>query len=123
MAKKILLIEDDKFLSGILIKRLQDAEFEARLSETATDALNLLKREKVDLILLDLILPGMNGFDFLKEIKTKNPELTEIPVIVLSNLGQDEEINRAKQLGAKNFLIKAHYTTKEIIEKIKEFLG
>lgn len=123
MAKKILLIEDDKFLSGILIKRLQDAEFEARLSETATDALNLLKREKVDLILLDLILPGMNGFDFLKEIKTKNPELTEIPVIVLSNLGQDEEINRAKQLGAKDFLIKAHYTTKEIIEKIKEFLG
>lgn len=123
MAKKILLIEDDKFLSGILIKRLQDAEFEARLSETATDALNLLKQEKVDLILLDLILPGMNGFDFLKEIKTNNPELTEIPVIVLSNLGQEEEINRAKQLGAKDFLIKAHYTTKEIIEKVKEFLG
>ena len=121
--KKILLVEDDEFLSEILSRRLQEAGFETRLGKTAALALELLKKEKVDLILLDLILPGMNGFEFLKEIKKNNSPLSEIPVIVLSNLGQDEEISRAKSLGAKDYLVKAHYSTKEIIEKIKEFLG
>lgn len=121
--KRILLIEDDEFLSEILLRRLQETGFEARLAKTATDGLNLLKQEKIDLILLDLILPGMNGFEFLKEIQNSNPKITDSPIIVLSNLGQDEEINKAKQLGAKDYLVKAHYTTKEIIEKIKEFLN
>lgn len=120
--KRILLVEDDEFLSEILIKRLKEAEFETRLSKTATGALEVLKKEKMDLILLDLILPGMNGFEFLKE-KKENPSLSQIPTIVLSNLGQDEEIQKAKNLGAKDYLIKAHFTTKEIIEKVKEFLA
>lgn len=121
--KKILLVEDDEFLSEILSRRLREAGFETRLGKTAGLALELLKKEKVDLILLDLILPGMNGFEFLKEIKKDNSPLSEIPVIVLSNLGQDEEINKAKSLGAKDYMVKAHYSTKEIIEKLKEFLG
>lgn len=120
--KKILLIEDDEFLSEILARRLQEANFEVRLAKTATDGLNVLKQETIDLILLDLILPGMNGFEFLKEIQNSNPKITTSPIIVLSNLGQDEEINRAKQLGAKDYMIKAHYTTKEIIEKVKGIL-
>lgn len=121
--KRILLIEDDEFLSEILLRRLQESGFEVQLAKTATDGLNLLKQGKIDLILLDLILPGMNGFEFLKEIQNSNPKITDSPIIVLSNLGQDEEINKAKQLGAKDYLVKAHYTTKEIIEKIKEFLN
>ena len=120
--KKILLIEDDEFLSEILSRRLQESGFEIRLVKTATDGLALLKQEKIDLILLDLILPGMNGFEFLKEIQNSAPKITNSPMIVLSNLGQEEEINRAKQLGARDYLVKAHYTTKEIIEKIREFL-
>ena len=120
--KKILLIEDDEFLSEILSRRLQESGFEIRLVKTATDGLALLKQEKIDLILLDLILPGMNGFEFLKEIQNSAPKITNSPMIVLSNLGQEEEINRAKQLGASDHLVKAHYTTKEIVEKIKEFL-
>tara|TARA_B100001971_G_C17701099_1_gene291716 strand:- start:112 stop:489 length:378 start_codon:yes stop_codon:yes gene_type:complete len=120
--KKILLVEDDKFLSEILVKRLgESGEFDIKLSETAQKALDLLEQETVDLILLDLILPGMDGFEFLKRAKD-NPKISTIPIIVLSNLSQETEIEKAKNLGAKDYLIKANFTTKEIIEKIKVFI-
>lgn len=121
MAKKILLVEDDKFLSDILSKRLQNTGFETRTSKTADDAFSLLNKETVDIILLDLILPGMSGFDFLK-IVSADEKLRKIPIIVLSNLGQQEEIKKAKSLGAKYYMVKAHHTTEEIIRKIEEFL-
>ena len=120
--KKILLVEDDKFLSEILVKRLgESGEFDIKLSETTQKALDLLEQETVDLILLDLILPGMDGFEFLKRAKD-NPKISTIPIIVLSNLSQETEIEKAKNLGAKDYLIKANFTTKEIIEKIKVFI-
>ena len=120
--KKILLVEDDKFLSEILVKRLgESGEFDIKLSETSQKALDLLEQETVDLILLDLILPGMDGFEFLKRAKD-NPKISTIPIIVLSNLSQETEIEKAKNLGAKDYLIKANFTTKEIIEKIKVFI-
>ncbi|MAG12305.1 response regulator [bacterium] len=120
--KKILLVEDDKFLSEILVKRLgESGEFEIKLSETVQGALDFFKQETVDLILLDLIMPGMDGFEFLKKAKD-NPKISAIPIIVLSNLSQETEIEKAKDLGAKDYLIKANFTTKEIVEKIKAFI-
>jgi two-component system alkaline phosphatase synthesis response regulator PhoP len=119
--KKILLVEDDEFLSEILSGKLKEAGFEVNLANNAPEGLNLTKSIKFDLILLDLILPGMDGFEFLKIFKGE-PNNSSAPVVVLSNLGQEEEIKRAKILGAEDFMIKAHHTTKEIIEKIKKIL-
>ena len=77
-----------------------------------------IKSEKPDLILLDLILPGIDGFEVLSQTK-KDPEVSSIPVIILSNLGQKEDIERGLKLGATDYLIKAHFTPGEIIEKIR----
>lgn len=121
LKKKILVIEDDEFLAELLIKKLQESGKEILLAKNATIGLNLLQSEKVNLILLDLILPGMNGFEFLKIIKD-DKNIANIPVVILSNLSQEEEIRRAKILGAKDFLVKAFFTPKEIVEKIEKFL-
>lgn len=122
MKKRIHLIEDDEFLLEILNQKLLEAGYETKISKTASEALEILKKseEKPDLILLDLILPGMNGFEFLEEVKN-DPSLSLMPIIVLSNLGQDEEIKAAKKLGARDYLVKAHFTTSEILKKIKVF--
>lgn len=118
---KILFIEDDKFLAEILTKKLTDEKFEVTIALDAEEGLKKLKKEKPDLILLDLILPGMHGFEFLAKIK-KNPQTQTIPVIILSNLGQKEEIEKGLSLGANDFLIKAHQTPKEIVEKVRQFI-
>jgi len=83
--------------------------------------LKKIKEEKPDLILLDLILPGIDGFEVLTKMK-EDPELSKIPVIILSNLGQKEDVERGLKLGASDYLIKAHFTPGEIIEKIKNIL-
>ncbi|MEK7090484.1 MAG: response regulator, partial [Patescibacteria group bacterium] len=85
-------------------------------------AIRLINDERPNLVLLDLILPGIDGFEVLRQ-KKENQELTSIPVIILSNLGQKEEIDKGLALGASDFVIKAHFTPGEIVEKIKSFLG
>ena len=120
--KKILLIEDDEFLSEMLVKKFSSEGFNISLLKSAIDALEFIKTEKVNLILLDIILPGMDGFEFLKIIK-ENDKTKDIPVIVLSNLGQDEEIKRAKELGAEDYMVKAHFFLKEIVDKVDKMLA
>lgn len=119
--KKILIIEDEKILREVLAKNLRKEGFEVLEAIDAKEAFEKLKEEKVDLILLDLILPGMSGFDFLTKIKSEK-EWMEIPVIVLSNLGQDEEIERGLKLGAIDYLVKANFSLSQIVERIKEIL-
>jgi DNA-binding response OmpR family regulator len=80
-----------------------------------------IKEVKPDIVLLDLILPGIDGFEVLERVK-KDPEVAEIPVIILSNLGQKSEVERGLNLGAVDFLIKAHFTPAEIVRKIKEII-
>jgi len=79
--------------------------------------LEAVEKEKPDLVLLDLILPGLDGFEVLTKIK-ENPAVSQIPVIILSNLGQKDDIEKGLKMGAKDYLIKAHFTPAEIIEKI-----
>jgi DNA-binding response OmpR family regulator len=118
MAKKILIIEDDKFLRELIAQKLLKEDFEVSEAIDGEEGLKKVKEEKPDLILLDLILPGIDGFEALARMK-EDPALSSIPVIILSNLGQKEDVERGLKLGAVDYLIKAHFTPGEIIEKIK----
>ncbi|MHB0865384.1 MAG: response regulator [Minisyncoccota bacterium] len=116
---KILVIEDDTFLSSLLSGELQHAGYEVLSAADGEQGVEMAKKMP-DLILLDLIMPGMDGFETLAKLKA-DPVTAKIPVIVASNLGEPEEIKRAKDAGALDFLVKVHFTPKEIIEKIEAF--
>ncbi|OGZ36000.1 MAG: hypothetical protein A3A94_00270 [Candidatus Portnoybacteria bacterium RIFCSPLOWO2_01_FULL_43_11] len=118
---KILIVEDDKFLRELLVRKLESSDMEALVAIDGKEALKKIKEEPAQLILLDLILPGMDGFEILKEIK-KDPATANIPVIILSNLGQREEVEKGMKLGADDYLVKAHFTPAEIVDKIKNLL-
>ncbi len=120
--KKILLVEDDPFMIDIYTTKLKEAGFLVRLSADGENALQQIKNEKPDLILLDIVLPKLNGFELLKEIKDLS-QLKEIPVIIISNLGQKKEVEKGLKTGAVKYLIKAHYTPSEIVEEIQQVLS
>lgn len=119
---KILLIEDDKFLRELIIQKLGREGYEVVEAPEGEAGLLKMKEEKPDLVLLDLILPGIDGFEVLSRIK-KDPELKTTPVIILSNLGQRDDVQKGIDSGAEDYLIKAHFTPGEIVEKIKITLG
>jgi len=121
MSKKILIIEDDKFLRELIVKKLVKEGYEISEAVDGEEGVKKVKEEKPDLVLLDLILPGIDGFEVLSRTK-EDPALSQIPVIILSNLGQKEEVERGLKLGAIDYLIKAHFTPGEIIEKIRAIL-
>ncbi len=121
MAKKILIIEDDKFLRELIVKKLVKEGYEISEAVDGEEGVKKVKEEKPDLVLLDLILPGIDGFEVLSRTK-EDPALSQIPVIILSNLGQKEDVERGLGLGAVDYLIKAHFTPGEIIEKIRAVL-
>jgi DNA-binding response OmpR family regulator len=121
MAKKILIIEDDKFLRELIAQKLTKEGYESSEAIDGEEGIKKIKEEKPSLILLDLILPGIDGFEVLSQMK-EDPAVSSIPVIILSNLGQKEDIERGLKLGAADYLIKAHFTPGEIIEKIKNIL-
>ena len=119
--QKILIIEDDKFLRELIARKLEEEKYVISEAVDGEEGLRKIREDKPDLILLDLILPSLDGFEVLREAKS-DPEVKDIPVIVLSNLGQKEDVDRALSLGAKDYLIKAHFTPEEIVEKIKKVL-
>lgn len=118
---KILVIEDDKFLRELIARKLREEDYEVVEAVDGEEGVRKVKEEKPSLILLDLILPGIDGFEVLAKIK-EDPSLSEIPVIILSNLGQRDDIEKGLKLGAVDYLVKAHFTPAEIIEKIKRAL-
>jgi DNA-binding response OmpR family regulator len=119
---KILIVEDDKFLRELIAKKLKNEGFDVVEAVDGEEGLKKIKEERPDLVLLDLILPGIDGFEVLARVK-EDPNLAQIPVIILSNLGQREEVERGLKLGASDYLIKAHFTPGEIVEKIKNILS
>ena len=121
MAKTILIVEDDKFLRELIAQKLIKEGYEASQAIDGEEGIKKIKEEKPDLVLLDLILPGIDGFEVLSRMK-EQPTLTSIPVIILSNLGQKEDVEKGLKLGAVDYLIKAHFTPGEIIEKIRNTL-
>ncbi len=119
--KTILVIEDDQFLRELISQKLSKEGFKISEAMDGEEGVKKIQQEKPNLILLDLILPGLDGFEVLSQAK-QDPALSEIPVIILSNLGQKEDIERGLKMGAVDYLIKAHFTPGEIIEKIKQAL-
>lgn len=119
--KNILLIEDDPFLIDIYITKLKEAGFGVEVAKDGQTALKLLKRKKYDLLILDIVLPHIDGWEILERIK-KQKELKDLLIVILSNLGQKQEVKKGLDLGATKYLIKAHYKPSEIIEEIKEIL-
>jgi DNA-binding response OmpR family regulator len=118
MAKKILLIEDERLLLEMYVSRLEKAGFEILSAEDGDMGLKIAQEKIPDLILLDIVMPGMSGYDVLKELKT-NPSTKDIPVIVFSNLGQEEEIKKGLALGAEDYIVKTSVTPTELLEKIE----
>ncbi len=118
---KVLIIEDDRFLSKIYASKLSKEGIEADFALDGEEGIEKAKAEKPKLILLDLIMPKMDGFAVL-EAMAADAKLKAIPVIVLSNLGQDEDVERAKKLGAKDFLVKSDSSIQSVVEKIKTYL-
>ncbi|HEA84653.1 MAG TPA: response regulator [Candidatus Wildermuthbacteria bacterium] len=119
---KVLVIEDDTFLRELIVQKLDQGGYDIAEAVDGEEGVKQAKAEKPDIILLDLILPGIDGFEVLRQLK-EDETLSSIPVLILSNLGQKEDIEKGMKLGAKDFLIKAHFTPGEIIEKIKSILA
>lgn len=122
MAKNILITEDDLFLTKALTAKLSKEEFNVLHAGNGKEALKIAKKNKPNLILLDLIMPEMNGFDALYQLK-QDEATKAIPVIVVSNLGEPEDVERVKNLGALDYLLKTNTSLQDIVDKIKERIG
>jgi CheY-like chemotaxis protein len=120
--KKILLVEDDQFIYEMYTNKLQSEGFEVILAKDGQEAIVKATETKPDLVLLDIVLPKKDGYEVLNEIKN-NPDLAEVKVVMLTNLGQPDEIEKGEQSQADAYLIKAHLTPSQIIEKVKEILS
>jgi len=122
MVKKILIIEDEKVLANLLQKRLIKEGYDVSVSLRGDEGLEELKKIKPDLLLLDIILPAMDGFEIMEKM-IKDKDLKKIPIIIVSNSGQPVEIGRAQKLGAKDWLIKAEFDPQEVVDKVIKQIG
>lgn len=121
MKKKILWVEDDKLIGNILEKKLLNSGFNLYHASEGNDALKYLDGNIPDVIILDLLLPGMSGFDILQKIRT-DMRLKKIPVIILSNFNKPSDIEKAKILGAQKYLVKAAISLDQIVEEVKDLI-
>jgi CheY-like chemotaxis protein len=124
MAKKILLVEDEEIIIDLLERKLSREGYEVSVARDGEEGLKKMREmePKPDLILLDIIMPKMGGFEVMEEM-AKDESLKKIPVIVISNSGQPVELDRAKKLGAKDWLIKTEFDPQEVLEKVKKQIG
>lgn len=120
--QSILTVEDDKFLRKLLLQKFTDAGFTVEGVMDAKETFAILEKWKPDMVLLDLILPDISGFEILATLK-KDDRLKDIPVVILSNLGQKQDIDRAMNLGAEGFMVKASFTLDEIVESVRKVLA
>ena len=117
--KSILLVEDDPFLIDIYTTKFKKVGFSLEVATDGEEALRKLNEKKPDLLILDIVLPQIDGWEILKKIQA-DEKLKMIPVIVLSSLGQKEEVEKGIKLGAIKYLIKAHYTPSEVVKVVKD---
>jgi len=120
--KKILLVEDDPLLIDIYTTKLKEAGFETVVVDRGERALQAVEQQKPDLVLLDVVLPHVDGWEVLRAIK-ESETVKDTKVVILSNLGQKEEIEKGLTLGAARYLIKAHYTPSQAVEEVKKLIG
>lgn len=119
---KILIIEDEKIMLGLLKKKMLQQDYGVDVARDGKEGLEKMKKIKPDLVLLDIVMPKMGGFEVMEEMN-KDEELKEIPIIIISNSGQPVELDRAKKLGAQDWLIKTEFDPQEVVEKVNSQLG
>ncbi len=121
--KKILIVEDDDFLRQLCIKKLKKENYVIKTANNGKDGLEKIIKEKPNVVLLDVVMPELDGFGVLEKVRAhEDKKVAETPIIILSNLGQESDKERAEKLKANDYLIKANFTTSEIAEKIKKNL-
>jgi len=119
--KKVLLIEDEVNLQKTIGEVLRQEGFELIEAADGEAGINLAKSEKPDIVLVDLILPKKNGFEVIEELK-RDPETENIKIIVLTNLGSSADVEKALELGATTYLVKANYALEDIVKKVRDLL-
>jgi len=119
--KKILIVEDDVMIRSMYEAKLKQEGYFIFTADSGTQAIDLAIKERPDIILLDIILPQLDGFSVLQEIRNSDT-MKDIPVIMLTNLGTSEDREKGKKLGATDYLVKANLTPAQVGEKIKEYI-
>lgn len=119
--KKILLVEDEEMIRELYARQLTKAGFYVKAAETGEEGLKTLQEDTFDLLLLDIMLPGINGLQMLREFKVKNPQ-SQMITVLLTNLGQESVIKEGFDLGAQAYLIKTSYTPDQIVQEVKNTL-
>ncbi|MBI2063374.1 MAG: response regulator [Candidatus Yanofskybacteria bacterium] len=119
--KKILIAEDEEILLTVLKDRFESEGWDVSLAKDGEEATDLMAKTSFDLVLLDLLMPKKDGFEVLQEVRN-NPKLKNLPIIVLSNLGGDDEVKEALQLGANEYFVKTRHSLSEVVEKASSLL-
>ena len=119
--KKVLIVEDDLMLSNMYLKKFEIEGFSPIVARDGAEALEVVLNERVDIVLLDMVLPRMSGIDFLKRLR-QNPRGERVPVIALTNLAEDKNKEKAVELGVVEYLIKAMQTPEMVIEIVKKYI-
>lgn len=118
---KILIVEDEQVLSKVLAEKFKKQKYDVQVAANGNDVIDMAKSFVPEMILLDLLLPGKHGLEVLKELKA-DAELEDIPVIILSNLDNDEDIKKGLALGAVDYFVKSQHPINEVVEKVETFL-
>ncbi|MDP3093942.1 MAG: response regulator [bacterium] len=119
--KNILLVEDDPFLVDIYTTKFKETGFAIDVAPDGSQAIRKMTEKKPDLVLLDIVLPHLDGWEILERIRS-DENLKDLKVVILSNLGQKSEVDKAFAMGATKYLIKAHYTPSEVVEEVRTIL-
>lgn len=117
----VLLIEDDTFLANIYKTKFEMERFKISIADNGEAGLEEAKKKRPDVILLDILLPKLDGFAVLEKLKA-DQSLKDVPVILLTNLGQKDDVEKGLELGASDYLIKAHFKPSEVVEKVRKVL-
>ncbi|MFA6427479.1 MAG: response regulator [Candidatus Magasanikbacteria bacterium] len=118
----VLLVEDDTFLANIYKTKFEMEKFKVTVARDGEEGLDEVKKKMPDIVLLDILLPKMDGFTVLEKIKG-DKDIKNIPVILLTNLGQKDDVEKGLEMGAADYLIKAHFKPSETVDKVKKVLG
>ncbi len=118
--KRVIIVEDEDILRDLLKRKLENNGYEVEIALEGEEGLRKIKEQKPDLVLLDIVMPKMDGFTVMEEIR-KDEEISDIPIIIVSNSGQPVEIDRAQDLGVKDWIIKTNFDPMEVVEMVNRF--
>ena len=120
--KRILIVDDDEFLLDMYSTKFREAGFEVDFAAEGRTAKEKMKKHRYDAILLDIVMPELDGFTLLKDVRKENEDIKNTLIVYLTNLGQREDIEKGLALGVDDYIIKAHFTPSEVVKKVEELL-